>query len=125
LLLNFVPALTFIFSLTSIITTSVRHSIIAKSTCYWENGYYDGTTFECTRELGVCRIVGYTWDEKGLFGDVTDTYVQLHRARTMLIPLAALSAFVLGVGVARMMIGKKGEDETKTADERVERLQRE
>jgi hypothetical protein len=73
----------------------------------------------------VCRIVGYTWDEKGLFGDVTDTYVQLHRARTMLIPLAALSAFVLGVGVARMMIGKKGEDETKTADERVERLQRE
>jgi hypothetical protein len=119
-LINFFPFLALVFSLLSIIITSARHAIIAKSTCYWEDGYEANNKFKCTRELGVCRIMGYTLDEMHLFGDITETCMKLHRARTMLIPLTAVSAVVLGCGLARMIVlGRKTDEE---ADERVERL---
>jgi hypothetical protein len=50
--------------------------------------------------------------------------MELHRARTMLIPLTVISAVVLGLGIARMvMLKRDGED--GSAEERVERLQTE
>jgi hypothetical protein len=76
---------------------------------------------------GARRVsnVGYTWNKRGFFGNVTHTCVQLHWTRTMLIPLTTVGVFVLELGAARMVVGKEGGDKGKVADETVERLQAE
>jgi hypothetical protein len=121
-LLHFAPGLAFVFSLVAIIATSARHAALARDTCFWENGWIAGYRFQCTKELGVCRVLGYTVGGWTPQMPLWETCMELHRARTMLIPLTVVSAVVFGLGVARMVVmGRKGED--KWAEERVQVLQ--
>jgi len=102
-LTNLFPFLAFVFSLLSIIITSIRHATIAKSTCHGKNGY--AGEFQCTRELGACLILDYTttpWRSGS--SDITNLCVDLHRSRMMLIPLTVISTVVLGLGVARLVL---------------------
>jgi hypothetical protein len=67
--------------------------------------------------------VGFTIQDH--YRNPTDTCVELHRARTMLIPLTVLNAVLFALGVTRTYVmGRKEIVETEVADERVERLQR-
>ncbi|KAH5086843.1 hypothetical protein HBI25_089920 [Parastagonospora nodorum] len=96
-----------------------------KSTCYWENGYA-GVTFKCTRELGVCRILGYTTEPwKSGYSKITNLCIDLHRSRTMLIPLTVIGAAVLSLGCTRLVLEKRASGyEYESADKRVERAER-
>jgi hypothetical protein len=96
---------------------------MAKTSCFWEKGYTAGEHFTCTRELGVCRILGYTKNRSSLGIPLVKDCMDLHRARTMLIPLTVVSALLLGLGVARLVfVGRKDKD--AVAEERVQNLQR-
>jgi hypothetical protein len=95
---------------------------MAKHSCYWPKGYTPDAHFTCTRELGVCRILGYMSDRDSAGIPLVQDCMDLHRARTMLIPLTCVSALLLGLGVAKMvLVGRK--DENAYAQERVENLQ--
>jgi hypothetical protein len=116
ILTNIFPALAFLFSLLSIVITSTRHTRIKNSTCQWRFGMEAGANFHCTRELGVCLVVGSLKNGWGNFTPI-ESCDELHLVRTMLIPLTVVSAAVLGLGVARGVVGRKAE--VGDAEERV------
>jgi hypothetical protein len=72
----------------------------------------------------VCEIYSFTLSQEQ--ENPWPTCRELQGVRTMLIPLTVVSAVLLAMGVARMIVMRRAKNgEAMSADERVERLERE
>jgi hypothetical protein len=121
----------FIGTLISLIFTTVIRETNNRGLCYWgESGSIRDNKFTCTRELAVCRIVKYFdrtethmgWAAKGFW----ELCPQAETARHLIAGLFAVALLMFSSGLAKMVLARKGENAyVETADDRVERLQRE
>jgi hypothetical protein len=120
--------LTLIVTLIAFLFTFIVYDTKNRGACYWENGYNPSNVFHCTRELAACNIAGYfTKDEKVML----EIYHNLQRAcgdtqtgRHLVAPLFVASLLMLCAGIANFVYEKRQNVFVESADERVERLQR-
>lgn len=117
--------MTFIaFVFTQVVYDSDNHG-----SCNWTHGYTPSNVFHCTREQAACGIVGYfkypqpselkSWyDTKRLICGETQT------GRHLLAPLFVAGTLFLGFAVGKFLIEKRENRYMESADERVERLER-
>jgi hypothetical protein len=115
--------LTFLMSLVGLIYTTVIFKSDHRGQCYWEKGYNPNNVFTCTRELAACNIVSYFVN--GTYNlALRQVCGETQTGRHLVAPLFVASTLLFGVSIAKVVLGRKEGVVGETADERVERLQR-
>jgi hypothetical protein len=115
---------TFIVTLITLIFTTIIFNSHNKGDCDPSLGFYPGYEMICTRELAACQVVHYFadtyWEDRDSACGGTQT------GRHLVAPLFVASVLILGLGIARLFVERKRQNEyIGSADERVQRLQRE
>ncbi|OAL43301.1 hypothetical protein IQ07DRAFT_593107 [Pyrenochaeta sp. DS3sAY3a] len=112
-----------IVTIIALIFSSIIYSTDNSGSCWWENGYNNGATLTCTRELATCNIAKY-------FVDIDRSKLNpacgpAQTGRHLVAALFGVSGALLGVSGAKFLLSRsQPNDFVETADERVARLQR-
>ncbi|KAH7064400.1 hypothetical protein BKA63DRAFT_572308 [Paraphoma chrysanthemicola] len=114
----------FLMTLVGLIYATVIFKSNHHGQCYWENGYYPNNTFICTRELAACNIVSY-FRQTRYNRFMPQVCGATQTGRHLIAPLFAVSTLLFAVAIAKVVMGSQETVTRETADERVERLQRE
>jgi hypothetical protein len=118
-------------TLIALIFTTVIRETNNRGSCYWgEQGGKLDNKLTCTRELAICRIVHQFDRTESHMGLAAENFWQLcpqaMTARHLVAVLFAAAVVMFGSGLAKMVLARKGENAyVETADDRVDRLQRE
>ncbi|KAJ4402793.1 hypothetical protein N0V91_007014 [Didymella pomorum] len=131
LILQVLPSsITFLITFVAFIFTQVVYDTDNRGKCDWTSGYNPNNVFRCTREQAACNIVGYFKmpDYPEPLQPIYDTKMgicgETQTARHLLAPLFVASVLFCGMSVGKLLVEKRKMRFVESADERIERLER-
>ena len=120
--------LAFIISLISFMFTQIVYDSHNRGKCYWENGYNPRNVFQCTREQAACDIALYLKRDDAKLQQIFDTMRHVcgttQTGRHLVAPLFVASVLMCGCAVGKFLVEKREGRFVESAEERVERLER-
>ncbi|KAJ4366388.1 hypothetical protein N0V83_008024 [Neocucurbitaria cava] len=113
----------FVATFISIIVSSVKYESLANSTCKWSEGRFSNPQLTCTRELVACELINFLTDTN--WADNRRVCRETKGARVILVPLTVLTFVLVALYALRIHMLKTVKSVDDSAEQRVERLQRE
>ena len=108
--------------------TQIVYDSHNRGKCNWKNGYNPRNVFKCTREQTACDIALYfTMDDTRLqhiFDTLRGACGTTQTGRHLVAPLFVASALMFGLTVGKFLVEKRENRFIESAEERVERLER-
>ncbi|KAJ4984004.1 hypothetical protein SVAN01_10498 [Stagonosporopsis vannaccii] len=127
--LQIVPGIiSFIVTFIAFVYTQVVFDTDNMGKCDWTQGYKPNAQLKCTREQAICKIVGYFtkdgWDLSRKYHTMRTICHDTQTGRHLVAPLFVASLLLCGFAVSKFLVEKREIRYFESADERVERLER-
>jgi len=129
LFLQVIPgSVSFIVTIIAFIYTQSIFDTDNMGKCDWTQGYIPYNTLKCTREQAACNIVGYfamdSWVMARRYQQKLAICHETQTGRHLVAPLFVASSLMCGFAVGKFLIEKREMKFIESADERIERLER-